>query len=348
MATLGAYINQMVTRSIEIDKKYGEAQFHEDIRSYLRIAGLEDQKLVFLFSDSQIVKESFLEDINNLLNSGEVPNLFQADERQFILDEIRPIAREQKRPESQDALFSFFVQRCRENLHIVLAFSPVGEQFRNRCRQFPSIINCCTIDWYTQWPRDALYSVAERFYKEQQTILGIEEYIDQLCNLSVEIHSSVGEYSDLFYDELRRKVYTTPTSYLDLIKTYTEMLKHQRNIVPMMINRYQQGLTRLAETDVIVSDLKQNLTKLRPEIDKKAEETRLLVIEVETKQVEAAETERVTAIDEAEAQKKFDEVSEMRAECQSKLDEAMPIYNKAMKTLDTLEKKDIVEMKSYN
>ena len=115
-----------------------------------------------------------------------------------------------------------------------------------------------------------------------------------------------------------------------------------------MINRYQQGLTRLAETDVIVSELKQNLTKLRPEIDKKAEETRLLVIEVETKQVEAAETERVTAIDEAEAQKKFDEVSEMRSECQSKLDEAMPIYNKAMKALDTLEKKDIVEMKSYN
>jgi dynein heavy chain len=115
----------------------------------------------------------------------------------------------------------------------------------------------------------------------------------------------------------------------------------------MLINRYQQGLTRLAETDVIVGDLKQNLTKLRPEIDKKAEETRLLVLEVESKQVEAAETEKITAIEEAEAQKKFDTVSEMRAECQGKLDEAMPIYNKAMKALDTLDKKDIVEMKSY-
>lgn len=115
----------------------------------------------------------------------------------------------------------------------------------------------------------------------------------------------------------------------------------------MMINRYQQGLARLAETDIIVGDLKQNLTKLRPEIDKKAEETRLLVIEVEAKQVEAAETEKNTSVEEAEAQKKFDEVNEMRAECQGKLDEAMPMYNKAMKALDTLDKKDIVEMKSY-
>jgi dynein heavy chain len=239
------------------------------------------------------------------------------------------------------------VQRCRENLHIILAFSPVGAQFRDRCRQFPSIINCCTIDWYTQWPSEALYSVAHRFYHESEGVLGIGEYIDSLCTLSVEIHNSVSVYSEKFYSELRRKNYTTPTSYLDLIKTYTEMLKHQRSIVPTLINRYQQGLTRLAETDVIVGELKQNLTKLRPEIDKKAEETRLLVIEVEAKQVEAAETEKITATEEAEAQKKFDAVSEMRADCQGKLDEAMPIYNKAIKALETLEKKDIVEMKSY-
>lgn len=55
-----------------------------------------------------------------------------------------------------------FVQLTRQNLHIVLAFSPVGEKLRNRCRQFPSIINCCTIDWFDKWPNEALYSVAER------------------------------------------------------------------------------------------------------------------------------------------------------------------------------------------
>lgn len=91
--------------------------------------------------------------------------------------------------------------------------------------------------------------------------------------MSVEIHNSVSVASDKFYAELRRKNYTTPTSYLDLIKTYIEMLKYQRSIVPQKIQRYQGGLTRLAETNKMVDDLKAMLIKLRPEIDRKEEET---------------------------------------------------------------------------
>jgi dynein heavy chain len=57
---------------------------------------------VFLFSDTQIVKESFLEDINNLLNSGEIPNLFPPDEKISICDEMAPRAREAKSGDSRD------------------------------------------------------------------------------------------------------------------------------------------------------------------------------------------------------------------------------------------------------
>jgi dynein heavy chain len=50
--------------------------------------------------------------------------------------------------------------------------------------------------------------------------------------MSVDIHNSVSNTSDRYFSELRRRNYTTPTSYLDLIKTYMEMLKYQRSIVP--------------------------------------------------------------------------------------------------------------------
>jgi len=42
----------------------------------------------------QIVVEEFLEDINNMLNSGEVPNLFPADEYEQIIAAVRPKAKD--------------------------------------------------------------------------------------------------------------------------------------------------------------------------------------------------------------------------------------------------------------
>ena len=44
-------------------------------------------------------------------------------------------------------LWNYFVDKTRENLHVMLCFSPIGSAFRERLRQFPSLVNCCTIDW---------------------------------------------------------------------------------------------------------------------------------------------------------------------------------------------------------
>jgi len=94
MARLGAAINDVGTYSIEITKSYREKEFHDDIKSLLIRCGLNEEKVQFLFSDTQIVRESFLEDINNLLNSGEIPNLFPQDEKTTICEEIEQRARE--------------------------------------------------------------------------------------------------------------------------------------------------------------------------------------------------------------------------------------------------------------
>lgn len=56
-------------------------QFKDDIKKIFTEIGVKNKLISFLFSDSQIKDEQFLEDINNILNLGTVPNLFSAEER---------------------------------------------------------------------------------------------------------------------------------------------------------------------------------------------------------------------------------------------------------------------------
>jgi dynein heavy chain, axonemal len=63
-------------------------------------------------------------------------------------------------------IFRKFVERSREHLHIILAFSPIGDKFRERIRIYPTLINYCIIDWFEEWPIDALELVADYFLED--------------------------------------------------------------------------------------------------------------------------------------------------------------------------------------
>jgi len=346
LAKLATKMAQYKLFQIEITKTYGKKEFKEDLKTLLQRAGMKRDRTVFLFSDTQIVDNSFLEDINNILNTGEVPNLYDAAEMEEIIDEVRPVAKEAGRIDTPDSIKQHFVQLVRENLHIVLAFSPVGDSFRDRVRQFPSVINCCTIDWFTPWPNDALYSVAEKFYSSKKD-LGISSHIKSLCQLSVEMHMSVKNASEKFYKELRRRNYTTPTSYLELLKLYAEMLKTQLDIIPGKIKKYKVGLEKLAETNEYVESLKVQLIELQPILERSSKDVADSMVVLQAEQKIAAEAEALCKSEAAETQNQTNQVEAIRDDCQKDLDEAMPEYNRAVKAVECLRKEDIVELKSF-
>jgi dynein heavy chain len=66
------------------------------------------------------------------------------------MEAVRPAA-SKAGAETPSQLWSFFVSACRARLHIVLAMSPIGNSLRERLRANPSLVNCCTIDWFDAW-----------------------------------------------------------------------------------------------------------------------------------------------------------------------------------------------------
>ncbi len=49
------------------------SDFRDDLKKVYRLCGVEGKQVAFILTDSQIVCESFVEDVSNILNSGDVP-----------------------------------------------------------------------------------------------------------------------------------------------------------------------------------------------------------------------------------------------------------------------------------
>jgi len=237
------FMSNYIPFQIEISKNYTNAEWREDLKKVLRGAGCGSQPLTFLFSDTQIKNETFVEDISNMLNSGEVPNIFPSDERSSICEAVRPFARQLYGKAAVDMgmqeLYGFFISRVKQNLHIVLAFSPIGDAFRDRLRKFPALINCCTIDWFTAWPSDALVAVAKKFLSDVK--FDTEETRISIVELCQTFHQDVCDLSNEFMTNLKRRNYVTPTSYLELIVAFKLSLDVKRVEVSTARKRYEIG-----------------------------------------------------------------------------------------------------------
>ena len=119
-----------------------------------------------------ILDESFLENLNCVLNAGDVPNLYENEDKERIMQGMRNKVSSGNGEAGEgsasfDKVFARYVSEVRENFRLALALSPAGSRFRERCRNFPSLVNCSTIDWYEPWPTGALEAVAGHFLFEE-------------------------------------------------------------------------------------------------------------------------------------------------------------------------------------
>lgn len=80
-------------------------------------------------SNHQIKSELFLEDINSILNSGDVPNLYASDEQERILMGMKPVVLDLGHQPTKANLMAAYIRRVRSNIHTVLCMRLVTLSF---------------------------------------------------------------------------------------------------------------------------------------------------------------------------------------------------------------------------
>ena len=342
---LAAAMGEYELFMIELTKSYGKADFHADIIKMQRLAGFDGKPTVFLFTDNQIKEEGFVEDINMLLNAGDVPNLYAADEKAEIVERMMNVCREQRinGDMSPAAMYNMFIGRVRKNLHIVLSMSYIGDDFRTRLRQFPALVNNCTIDWFKPWPQDALEMVGYKFLADIDMTAEVRTKVVEMCQF---FHENVRETAEDYLDVLQRYYYVTPTSYLELIQTFKQLLGEKRDEILGLKGRYEGGLEKLQFAAEQVAVMQKELIALQPELVKTQGEVAVKMTEIAKDTVEVDKKKEIVSADEAVAAKAAEAANTIKTECEADLAVAMPALEAAINALNTLKPSDIGEVKA--
>ncbi|XP_011862155.1 PREDICTED: dynein heavy chain 2, axonemal [Vollenhovia emeryi] len=368
LSRIGSYMCDLATYQITVTAQYRTPEFREDLKTLYSITGLENKPTSFLFSDTQVVEEQFLEIVNNMLSTGEVANLYKSDEIEDIKNRLSSeVTRAGKTP-TTETVYALLIERARANMHLILCMSPIGDAFRNRLRQYPSLINCTTIDWFLEWPREALLEVGNKFLmnlnltltitgenkvepRQSATAIPLPPLQDRMrdgiaASFSL-IHDTVSQFSRRMAAEMKRYNYVTPVNFIELVAGYKEMLAGKRQDLADQANKLRGGLSKIDDTRVKVKEMAAELEVTQRQVHKSTGECEEFLVTIVNQSRDADETQKqITAksLRIAEEQKEFKKLEEL---ARADLATVEPALNEAIKALETLSKKDLSEIKSF-
>ena len=339
LANLALNMNGMEVFEIAITRTYSLTEWREDMKTLMKNLGESDLPTGFILSDVQIVGSFQLEDISNLLISGEIPNLFARDEMEQIKQDI--IAKEMMTDEDP---WKVFMKRVKRNLHIILVFSPYGSCFRESMLAYPALRTEVTIDWYMPWSREALESVG--IASLSRGSLQGSTLINSIVNVCVKIHKSVEEAAKRFEKETKRFTACTPSRYFELINTFNTKLVQETESNNLLIQKYSNGVDKIEATRNQIEGLSKQLDHDIPILEQKQKEVQDMLEDLSIKQADVEEVRKEVKGQSEVAEKEASEAKEASDIANAEVEKTVPYVKQATDAIDKLDKDSLVAVKT--
>lgn len=344
LARLASHVCGLSVMQIMVGQNYSLMDFRNDLQNMYNKAGVKQEGVLFLLTDTQISNEKFMVYLNDLLSSGNIPDLYTKDEKDAIINSLTNKAKNAGYSTEPAAVWKYFISKIRENLHCCLCFSPVGDALRVRARRFPALASCTVIDWFQPWPEQALASVGKKFLSQVE--LGDAEVTKAIEHFVPNTFVIVNKMCKTFAVAESKFVYTTPKSYLEMLKLFISMLHKKRASTDKSIERLHHGIEKLQTAASDVIELETNLKVMLESAEEKRIVAEGMAEKVNSERVMVEQENNNAKVEANKVAQIQAEVAVKQADASKDLEQAEPALMRAMAALDSLDRKDLGNCKT--
>lgn len=372
-----SWMNGLNIFQIKAHSRYGVDDFFDDLRTVMRRVGCDGEKITFIFDESNVLSSGFLEAMNALLASGEVPGLFEGDEYNALMNSCRDsAARDGVILESDEELWRRFTSIVQRNLHVVFTVNPSGGDWKNRSTTSPALFNRCVVDWFGTWGSKAMGEVGREFtlrldLGDAESVGGTwgigegEALMERVADVFegnsgglrqavvaalVDLHIVAKETAERTARDPSSitRTFLSPRDYLTLIQNFMTCLSQRREEIEDQQLHTNAGLEKLRQTQENVAELKQSLSQktqvLRQKESLANEKLQQMVADQNVAEKRKVEAEKMSS----EVKKQQVEIDTRKAEAQRDLDEAEPALRSAQASVRGIKKRDLDEVRALS
>ncbi|XP_063840903.1 LOW QUALITY PROTEIN: cytoplasmic dynein 2 heavy chain 1-like [Scylla paramamosain] len=307
---------------------YNIKNFRNDLKQVMQSAGVDGEQVVLLLEDHHLVSSAFLEIINSLLMSGEVPGLYTPEELDPLLMPLREQAAHEDFRGSQ---FTYFASRVMRNLHIALIMDSSNQEFSVQCESNPALYKKCTVLWMEGWARDTMIQIPSMLLSEKEK--DAKSGKDFLSSF-LALHESLPSHL------------STPRRYLALLHTYQTIHNTKKEGVTQRQQHLKAGVAKLNEARDVVSRLKAEAAKKEVVLAEKQEEAnRALQLITDTMKNANDKKVQMEALKE-QALTENKKITERKKNIDEELAEIEPLVREAKEAVGNIKSEALSEIRS--
>ncbi|ESS68739.1 dynein heavy chain [Trypanosoma cruzi Dm28c] len=328
---LVAYNLHMEVMTLAITREYGMKQFNAELKSVLCKAGIEGQHVVLLLEDHHFGNNPlFLEYVNSLLSSGEIPGLFTQEEQEALLAPLR----EEAMGEGMSP-YAYFVDRIARMLHVCVVMDPTNPNYEVHCRSNPALFTRCNVYWMGTWYSDSLKLIPRLMMSNVFKALDMRSDRKEFSLTTEIVHIHRG-FAEKF----------SPQHFKTLCLTYQRIFNEKSTAIAEILDRLQSGVSKLDEAQENVDQIATDVADKKTLMEAKQREADEALQQIQANMEEAGNQKKNIQRIHKDLEKEQKAIEERKRVIEERLSGIQPMLDAALSSVRSIRAEHLSELKS--